>query len=1061
MSTRATRGVQKVVSRSLPALSSAQGRMWFAYKVDSSSAEFTVVWAARLIGAVDTGKLAAAWRSVLGNHDELRLRLLDSSAEPSRDYWPVDDMDMSIRVVAPEQLQLELESVVGRVFMLDKEPLADLALLRLGSQEHVLVLSAHHAVLDGRSLDIVIDNLFAAYDGRSGSPAGPSYRDYIEEEAAGSPDPSRVDRWVEELRLDEEEDESTPLGLPLQSLSQDKNAGTVRERLSPETWSAIRDLARSRRTTPHVVGLAAFALTLSRYRDTGSLLIGASMDTRSARFADTTGTFVNPVPVRLRDLAGASVADLVRGAHASLLRSYANRAIPFDQLVRRVHRGADAGTTPVFQVLFNFEPTRAIPDIAGVTVQPLDLPVRIAQYELTLTLREGGNAAELVAVFRRERHAEEDIRRLLNSVRSVLQRFAESDDARNELVVSAEERRHLLALGRGAGVVGDLRPIHEQVVDVAGRWPDRTAVVAGANSLTYSELARRSLALAHVLHGHGVGRQTRVGVHLSPSVDAVVAVLAVLRAGGTYVPLHPNDPQARIRAVLDDAGVDLLVTESTDIPGVTAVQPRHDAGHDASHVTLPEARPEDAVYVIYTSGTTGEPKGVVVEHASLANSTAARHMTYPGTHTFLLLSPLSFDSSMAGLWGTLSAGGCLVVAEADEIRDPRRILEIIRRHSVTTMLSVPALYASVLDAAERDAIDPAKSLSTVILAGESLPGATSAQHFAWHPDADLVNEYGPTETTVWSTFRRLRPGDRVDIGGPAPGSHLYVLDRHGNLMPRGAVGELYVGGERVARGYLGKPELTDRVFVRDPFAQEQSRMYRTGDWVRWNDDGALSILGRRDQIVKLRGHRVDLGAVESSTRSLQGVVDTAVLVAPNGATLEAFLVLDGERDVESLRARLGELLPPAMVPSVLHRVDRLPRTSRGKVDRDALMALRSSSAGDADRTAVASEAHGDALAAIHAAWCEVLEVPTVAHDVNFFDAGGHSLLVPLLQAEIEDRLDITIDIVELFSATTVAAQSAAFGRLTGTAEVSPVVDPRQARLAAAGRARRGRGEGAQ
>lgn len=1028
--------------------------MWFAYTVDRSSTEFTVVWAARLIGTIATENLAAAWRNVLSSHDELRLRLSESAAEPSRDYWPVDSMAMSVREIAPETVPMELESAVGRVFKLDEEPLADLTLLRLGPEEHLLVISAHHAVMDGRSLDIVIETLFTGYDGGQGSPARPSYRDYIEEEAAKSPDPSRVDRWVDELGLVEDGNHSAPLGLPSHSLSPDKSAGTVRAGLSRESWLAMRDLARSNRTTPHVVGLAAFALTLSRYRDTESLLIGASMDTRSARFADTIGTFVNPVPVRLRELNGVAVADVVRGTHAALLRSYANRTIPFDHLVRRVHRGPDAGTTPVFQVLFNFEPTRAIPDVAGLTMEPVEVPARVAQYELTLTLREHGDAAELVAVYRRERYAEEDVRRLLDSVLSVLGRMTESEGASGDLVVAAQERRHLLELGRGAGVVGDLRPIHEQVVDAADRWPDRTAVVAGENSLTYGELERRSLALAHVLHGHGVSRQTRVGVRLSPSVDAVVAVLAVLRAGGTYVPLHPDDPHARVRAILDDAGVDLLITESPDIAGVTTIQPRH---HGVSAVTLPEARPEDAAYVIYTSGTTGEPKGVVVEHFSLANSTAARHMVYPGTHTFLLLSPLSFDSSVAGLWGTLAEGGCLVVAKADEVRDPQRILETIRRHAVTTMLCVPTLYAAILDAAKRGAIAPPESLSTVITAGESLPDATSAQHFAWHPEADLVNEYGPTETTVWCTFRHLRQGDRIDIGGPAPGANLYVLDRHGDLMPRGAVGELYVGGERVARGYLGRPELTDQVFVRDPFADERSRMYRTGDWVRWNENGALSFLGRRDQIVKVRGFRVDLGAVESSIRSLEGVADAAVLVAPSGSTLEAFVVADGDLTVESLRARLAELLPPAMVPSLLHLVDQLPRTSRGKLDRDALNALRGGSAGAPDRTAAASDTDDDVLAGIHAAWCEVLEVPAVAHDLNFFDAGGHSLLVPLLKAEIEDRLDITVDIVDLFSATTVAAQRAAFGRLTDAPEASPVVDPRQARLAAAGRARRGHG----
>ena len=551
-----------------------------------------------------------------------------------------------------------------------------------------------------------------------------------------------------------------------------------------------------------------------------------------------------------------------------------------------------------------------------------------------------------------------------------------------------------------------------------------------------------------------------MGILLEPSAQSVVAALAVLRAGGTYVPLHPENPPDRIAAVLADAGVKLLIADPAwriRLPDVELFEPV-----DAAAPLTEQSAMGNAAYVIYTSGTTGEPKGVVVEHATLAAATAARTATYGGYGTFLLLSPLSFDSSVAGLWGTLTTGGCLVVAETDDVRDPQRLLGLIETHAVTETLCVPALYAGILDAAERVGTDRLRSLRVVITAGEALPDALVERHYRLNGDAVLVNEYGPTEATVWSTYRRFNGPAPVDIGGPAPGARLYVLDRRGRLMPWGASGELHIGGRGVARGYLGRPESTERAFTPDPHASGAgARMYHTGDWVRWGDTGGLSFVGRRDQLVKVRGHRVDLAAVEATLRSYPEIADAAVLLDPKGTHLVAYLRVGAGFDADEIRDRLGRALPPPMAPSFLRAVGEFPRTPHGKVDHDALRALDRSASAPVRATENPAADGSDVRAAVRAAWCEVLKVPTIADDVNFFDAGGHSLLMPSLQLELEDRLGIELAIVDLFAMTTVDAQvaliSAGAAAPSPVAEAPPSADPRQARLAAADRARRAAG----
>ncbi|MGW5049829.1 non-ribosomal peptide synthetase [Actinokineospora sp. NPDC004072] len=613
-----------------------------------------------------------------------------------------------------------------------------------------------------------------------------------------------------------------------------------------------------------------------------------------------------------------------------------------------------------------------------------------------------------------------------------------------------DERDALLALGRGPELPA-AAPVPDLVAEYAEANHDHVAVESAGAALTYDQLDRWAGRVAGRLAAAGVRPGQRVGLLVEPSTAMVAAALGVLRAGAAYVPVDAAHPDQRIAAQLADAQVAcVLTTEAAkDRCGGLPTVFMEDT-HDGPVAPAVPVAADDPAYLIYTSGSTGEPKGVVVEHGQLAASTLARRRVYPGRPVFLLVSPLAFDSSVAGLWGTLTAGGRLVVATADEVRDPSRLVEIVRDHQVTHLLCVPSLYGVLLDAADRAGQDGLRSLTTVIVAGEVLPQSLVERHFARQPHTELVNEYGPTETTVWASYLRLTAPGPVTIGVPVPGARLYVLDDQQRPVPRGVDGELHIGGAGVARGYHGRPEATAAAFLDDPFVPG-GRMYRTGDIARWTAEGTLDFRGRRDHQVKVRGHRVELGAVEAALRAVPGVRDAAVIPDAAGTHLIGFVAADAVT-AEDARAALAARLPEAWVPARVHVLDRLPVTVNGKVDRARLAALPVQAA---PRPAAAD----DTTAHVAAAWAEVLGVPDVPTDVNFFDLGGHSLTMFHLQDALESRTGTRPSVVALFRHTTVAAQAALIRDGGSTPEESAAgMREAAARRAAAMRARRQRAE---
>lgn len=992
----ALRRAEPVVTRAATGeeLSAAQRRLWLLHRIDGDSHEFTVPWAVRVTGDLAPAAVETAWRRVLADHDELRLRLRDDDRLPRRDQWAVEEMPVRHRTLAEAELASALDATVVRAFDLVGEPLVELDVFRLGPAEHVLAFSAHHLVVDRRSVELLMDALFARLAGQPAAAPGHRYAEYAALPAGGRED---LAFWRAELA-------DAPARTELTIA--DRNPSTrgwhgAHAQVPIDDWSAIAETARRNGTTPLALALAAVAVTTSRYGAT-DLVVGTTMDCRPAGHEDVVGLYVNPVPVRVAARAG-TVAELLSGTHDAVLRAHAHRHVPFDELVTALGVRPDPSSTPVFQILVDYEPPSVDPD-TELGLEWLTPRTSVAKYDLAITLAPHGLRVE----YRTDRYRERLVTRFASDVVAALLGMARGDDqpvARLLADADPVRTRELLSLGTG-DAIPVTSPVYHQV---AGHDPDETAVVFGAETLTYGQLWHKAGRIAAYLAEAGVRPGDLVGVVLPRSADMVAAVLGVHRAGAGYVPVDPAHPRERIAAAFADAQVTAVI--DGPVPDTAADPPPVSAG------------PGAPAYAIYTSGTTGKPKGVLVTHGQLAASTAARRQVYPETPVFLLVSPLSFDSSVAGLWGTLAAGGCLVIAGDDDVRDPERLLALIHDHKVTDLLCVPSLHDLLLREAARSGAPP--GLREVIVAGEALTEAVLSRHFGLLPGVTLVNEYGPTEATVWSTYRRYTEPGPVDIGGPVPGARLYVLDESLRLAPPGATGELYVGGAGVSRGYLGRPAATAAAFLPDPFVGGGARMYGTGDRVRWSDEGTLEFLGRLDEQVKIRGHRVELGEVEAALLAVPGVRTAAVIAHRN--TLVGFVTADTPLDPARVRRAVADRLPPVLTPTAVHQVEQLPRTTNGKVDRVALAAA----VPEAARTEVPTD---ELSRQVCAAWTEVLDVPSVPSGANFFDVGGHSLLVPLLQDALRRHTGVHLPVLDLFRFTTVSDQA---NRLRGGTEPEP------------------------
>ncbi|HEX6913102.1 MAG TPA: amino acid adenylation domain-containing protein, partial [Longimicrobium sp.] len=810
--------------------------------------------------------------------------------------------------------------------------------------------------------------------------------------------------------------------------------------------------------------LAAWQLLLARYSGQDDVAVGTPIAGRTRLETEgLIGFFVNTLVLRT-ELGGAPTFRALLGrVRETTLGAYQHQDIPFEKLVEELKVERSLSHTPLFQVMFTLQNNaREALDLGGLQAEPVAAEGEVAKFDLSLTLAESGDGLLGSLAYRAELFDEATIDRMLGHLGALLQAVAAAPDAALETVslLADEERSLLLDQWSGIPVVdADARPVHEAVAAQAMRTPGAVALAFAGGTMAYAELEQRANQLANHLRRHGVGPDVTVGVCLERSPALVVALLGVLKAGGAYVPLDPSYPADRLAWMLEDSGAPLLLTEQKlldRIPGHTgrtlcleqALEAVAAESADAPGVAV---HPENIAYVIYTSGSTGRPKGAALPHRALGAHMAWMHRAYPLTADDRVLqkTPFSFDASVWEFWAPLLAGATLVVAGPDAHRDPAELARAVADERITILQLVPSLLHALLEA---DALAGCRTLRRLFCGGEALPAELADRARAALSGGDalqVINLYGPTEACIDSVvhgYAGTEAGATVPIGRPTDATRAYVLDARGEPVPVGVAGELCLGGAQLARGYLGRPGLTAERFTPDIFGQKPGgRLYRTGDRARWLADGTLEYLGRVDGQLKVRGFRVEPGEIESVLREHPAVRGAAVVVREDRLIAYAEAADGMAADADELRGWLRGRLPAHMVPAAVVVLAALPLTPSGKLDRRALPAPASS--GDARRLRPETELE----ARLATLWQELLGVDEVGAEDNFFDLGGHSLLLIRMQARLAKELGHEVPVVELFQYPTVRSLAA---RLQGRGETGAVQEGEEragARQAALGR----------
>jgi len=952
-------------------------------------------------------------------------------------------------------------------FALDRAPLWRARLVELGGGRRRLILVIHHTIFDAWSMEVMTEDLVEAHaavcEGRPPRFAELTvqYADYTVWQR-GRLDNGELDDdlayWSRRLAG------SVPLELPADR-PRPAELGYVGANhpftVPAELAQRVAVVARQAGATPFMVLLTAFAAVLARWSGRSDVVIGSPVAGRELPELNAlVGMFVNTLPLRT-DLGGdPSFSDALARVRTTVMEALDHQEVPFSRIVEELRPPRDPARTPLYQVAFNQLPY----DLRG------QFGTGTAKTDLTLEVQNPGGEMSAWLEYSTDLFDADTMARLAEAYLEVLD--AATTDPALPLsrlpLMSAARRERVLATGHGPWVPYSQRPLHELVAARAATDPDAPAVIVperaattptltvpgheatapavmvreatappGADPgrvLTYGELDRRSSALAFALLSRGVGAESPVAVCLPPGGELVIALLAVLKAGGCYVPLDPRYPTARLRFMLEDSGSALALTTvelAERLPGVATLvtgefpldpgpTPPPVPSPELSRMSPPEpARPpvppptpaepqvpppapalprvcaDNLAYLIYTSGSTGVPKGVMVPHRGVVN--LVESLAFDATERMLLLTPLSFDIAALELFGPLLAGGAIVVAPPDGGPLPG---------DVTTVQAPPSVLAELVDRLPPD-------LPRVLSGGEPLTGGLAAR--LRKKAGQVLNMYGPTETTIWSLTHRLRPQDRsVPIGSPVSNTTAYVLNDAMEPVPPGVVGELYLGGDGLARGYHRQGALTASRFVPDPYGKAGERLYRTGDLVRRSADDLLEFVGRVDDQVKVRGVRIELGEVESALTAHPGVRRAAAAVrddAPGGRALVAYV--DGHVPVPELRTFLAERLPATAVPSLYIEVDSFPRLPNGKLDRAALPAPLAGAATAVSTPATAAEE------LVHEIWAEVLGRDGFGVEEDFFDLGGHSMLGTRVIARLCSELDIELPLNTLFQARTV------------------------------------------
>ncbi|ALY47947.1 pyoverdine non-ribosomal peptide synthetase PvdD [Pseudomonas aeruginosa] len=1040
------------------ALSFAQERQWFLWQLEPESAAYHIPSALRLRGRLDVDALQRSFDSLVARHETLRTRFRLEGGRSYQQVQPAVSVSIEREQFGEEGLIERIQAIVVQPFDLERGPLLRVNLLQLAEDDHVLVLVQHHIVSDGWSMQVMVEELVQLYAAYSQGldvvlPALPiQYADYAlwQRSWMEAGEKERQLAYWTGLLGGEQPVLELPFDRPRPARQSHRGAQLGFE-LPRELVEAVRALAQREGASSFMLLLASFQALLYRYSGQADIRVGVPIANRNRVETERLiGFFVN-TQVLKADLDGRMGFDeLLAQARQRALEAQAHQDLPFEQLVEALQPERNASHNPLFQVLFNHQS-----EIRSVTpeVQLEDLRLeglawdgQTAQFDLTLDIQEDENGIWASFDYATDLFDASTVERLAGHWRNLLRGIVANPRQRlGELpLLDAPERRQTLSewnpAQRECAVQGTLQQRFEEQ---ARQRPQAVALILDEQRLSYGELNARANRLAHCLIARGVGADVPVGLALERSLDMLVGLLAILKAGGAYLPLDPAAPEERLAHILDDSGVRLLLTQGhllERLPRQAGVEVLAIDGlvldGYAESDPLPTLSADNLAYVIYTSGSTGKPKGTLLTHRNALRLFSATEawFGFDERDVWTLFHSYAFDFSVWEIFGALLYGGRLVIVPQWVSRSPEDFYRLLCREGVTVLNQTPSAFKQLMAVAcSADMATQQPALRYVIFGGEALDLQSLRPWFQRFGDRQpqLVNMYGITETTVHVTYRPVSEADLEGglvspIGGTIPDLSWYILDRDLNPVPRGAVGELYIGRAGLARGYLRRPGLSATRFVPNPFpGGAGERLYRTGDLARFQADGNIEYIGRIDHQVKVRGFRIELGEIEAALAGLAGVRDAVVLAhdGVGGTQLAGYVVADSAEDAERLRESLRESLkrqlPDYMVPAHLMLLERMPLTVNGKLDRQALPQP------DASLSQQAYRAPGSELEQrIAAIWAEILGVERVGLDDNFFELGGHSLLLLMLKERIGDTCQATLSISQLMTHASVAEQAA-------------------------------------
>jgi amino acid adenylation domain-containing protein len=1027
-------------NQNLP-LSFAQQRLWFFNQFEPGSPSYNLPRAVALQGKLNIDALAASLNEIIKRHEILRTSFTISDGQPIQiisDYvnlqLPLIDLQNLPQKQRKEELYRLAHEEAQTGFELTQTPLLRAKLLQLETESFVILLTLHHIISDGWSTDILIKEVATIYSdlcaGRmsSLSQLPIQYADFAmwqRQWLEGEELKNQLAYWQQKLSGE----------IPILQLPTDRPrpaiqtyTGKTLSFVLPKSLSAgLKNLSKQEGVTLFMTLLAAFKTLLYRYTNQTDILVGSPIANRNrAEIENLIGFFVNTLVLRSNLSGNPTFRDLLQQVREVSLGAYAHQDLPFEKLVEVIQPERNLSHNPLFQVMFVLQnaPMRQL-ELPGLKVEPLENNGTSAKFDLTLIIEDVEQGLIANFEYNTDLFDEETISQLAANFEVLLTGIVtkpEQQIGKLPLLTNTEKQR-LLDWSQGEICLQPGLCLHQLFETQVEKTPDAVAVVFENEYLTYKELNQKANQLAHYLQKLGVGKEVLVGICVERSLEMVIGLLAILKAGGAYVPLDPTYPQERLGYMLADSQLSVLLTQKSlleYIPNhhsqvVCLDEEKDKISQQIASNPINKTTPKDLAYVIYTSGSTGKPKGVQISHSAVVNFLMAMAKKPGLTAEDILLSvtTLSFDIAGLEIYLPLTVGAQTVIVSSQEARDGIELLQCLNSCGATVMQATPATWQMLLSAGWKG------NKQLKILCGGEAIDYTLAQQLQ-ERSKELWNLYGPTETTIWSAAYQIE--NSVAIGNPIANTQFYILDSYHQLVPIGVAGELHIGGAGLARGYLHQPELTNQKFICNLFDENtNSRLYKTGDMVRYRPDGKIEFLGRIDNQVKLRGFRIELGEIESVLNQHPDVENSVVIVRedkPDNQSLVAYIVRKSQPEIDTLEIRnfLQNKLPSYMLPTAFMRLDKLPLTPNGKIDRKALP-IPDNSQNQLKVKFVSPRTPTEQI--IADIWADILRLEQIGIYDNFFDLGGHSLLATQVISRLQEAFNIDLPLRSLFENPTV------------------------------------------